>query len=166
MTLDNAQHSEVPLRKELEFIRCTMEIEKIHNPDSPSIQFQISTNFFDWAVPNRSIQAAVEAILKRDHPESTSPGQLIVEAQPEDENLLVHIHDSRPLRDSIELELLQTTLSELNEKREQEIQEPQEPISTPLKRCGIIVGVWSGLAIYFFIMNGYEFAAKNKPIPW
>ncbi len=200
MTLDNAQHREVPLRKELEFVRCTMEIEKIHNPDSPSIQFQISTNCFDWAVPNRSIQAAVEAILKRDHPESTSPGQLIVEAQPEDENLLVHIHDSRPLRDSNELELLQTTLNELNGKRaqeisikleqngdgilatlkiepqikenveaeirEQKIQEPQEPASNPLKRWGIIVGVWSGLAIYFFLMNAYEFASKNKPIPW
>jgi two-component system LytT family sensor kinase len=200
MTLDNAQHREVPLRKELEFIRCTMEIEKIHNPDSPSIQFQVSTNCFDWPVPNRSIQPAVEAILKRYHPNSISRGQIIVEAQPQGETLLVHIHDSRPLLDSDELESLQSTINDLNGKRSQEIaikleqngegvlavlkidsnikdkaeteirkqkvEEPQEPPSNPLKRWGIIVGVWSGLAVYFFLMNAYEFAAKNKPIPW
>jgi two-component system, LytTR family, sensor kinase len=200
MTLDNAQHREVPLRKELEFVRCTMEIEKIHNPDSPSIQFQISTQCFDWPVPNRSIQPAVEAILKRDHPNSISPGQIIVEAGPDGETLLVHIHDSRPLRDSDELESLQTTINDLNVKRSQEIaikleqngegvlavlkidskiknkaeteirkqkvEEPQDPPSNPVKRWGIIVSVWSGLAAYFFLMYAYKFAAENKPIPW
>ncbi|MCI0442336.1 histidine kinase [bacterium] len=200
MTLDNAQHREVPLRKELEFVRCTMEIEKIHNPDSPSIQFQISTQCFDWPVPNRSIQPAVEAILKRDHPNSISQGQIIVEAEPDGETLLVHIHDSRPLRDPDELESLQTTINDLNVKRSQEIaikleqngqgvlavlkinskikneveteirkqkvEEPQDPPSNPVKRWGIIVGVWSGLAAYFFLMYAYKFAAENKPIPW
>jgi LytS/YehU family sensor histidine kinase len=121
MTLDNAQHREVPLRKELEFVRCTMEIEKIHNPYAPSIQFQISTDCFDWPVPNRSIQPALETILKRDQSKSTQPGQIIVDAQPEGKTLLVHIHDSRPLRDSSELESLQTTINNLNGKRAQEV---------------------------------------------
>jgi two-component system LytT family sensor kinase len=200
MTLDNGQHREVPLRKELEFVRCTMEIEKIHNPDSPSIQFQISTQCFDWPVPNRSIQPAVEAILKRDHKKSTSPGQIIVEVQLEGETLLIHIHDDRPLRDPDELESLQSTINELNGKRTQEnaikldqngegilavlkidpkikheteteirvekAEEPQEPPSNPLKRWGIIVGIWSGLAVYFFLMNAYGFAKEKKVIPW
>jgi LytS/YehU family sensor histidine kinase len=200
MTLDNAQHREVPLRKELEFVRCTMEIEKIHNPDSPSIQFQVSTNCFDWPVPNRSIQPAVETILKRNHHKSSSPGQIIVEVHPENESLLIHIHDNRPLRDPDELESLQSTLNELNGKRAQETgitleqngegilavlridpktkdeveteiriqkaEEPQEPPSNPVKRWGIIVAVWSGMALYFFTMNSYKFWADKKPVPW
>ena len=192
MTLDNAQNREVPLRKELEFVRCTMEIEKIHNPDSPSIQFQISTDCFDWPVPNRSIQPAIEAILKRDHGNSISPGQIIVEAEPKDDTLLVHIHDSRPLSDSTELPSLQTSLTDLNaevqqesegilavlrigpnikeniepENREQKIEEPQEPPANPVKRWGIILAVWSGLAAYFFAMNANKFATENQRIPW
>lgn len=200
MTLDNAQNREVPLRKELEFVRCTMEIEKIHNLDSPSIQFQISTDCFDWPVPNRSIQAAVEAILKRDCRNSNSPGQIIVEVQPDKERLMVHLHDNRPLRDPDELESLQTSINELNGKRAQETaiqleqngqgilavlkiepkikdeieheirvqkaEKPQEPPSNPIKRWGIIVGVWSGMALYFFTMNAYKFWADKKPIPW
>lgn len=192
MTLDNAQHREVPLRKELEFVRCTMEIEKIHNPDSPSIQFQISTHCFDWPVPNRSIQPAVEAILKRDDRNSISPAQITVEVEPDGEILAVHIHDSRPLGDSAELQLLQTSLKALNaevqqegegisavlridpnvkenletENREQKIEEPQEPPSDPIRRWGIIVCIWSGLALYFFVMNAYTFVSKNKPVPW
>jgi two-component system, LytTR family, sensor kinase len=192
MTLDNAQHREVPLRKELEFVRCTMEIEKIHNPHSPSIQFQISTHCFDWPVPNRSIQPAVEAILKRDHSKSNSQGQIIVEAQPDGDTLLVHIHDSRALGYSTELETLKTSLIDLNaevqqesegilavlridpnikenvepEIRKEKIEERQEPPADPKKRWGTILGVWSGLALYFFAMNAYALASKNKPIPW
>jgi two-component system, LytTR family, sensor kinase len=192
MTLDNAQHREVPLRKELEFVRCTMEIEKIHNPGSPSIQFQVSTNCFDWAVPNRSIQRAVEVILKRDHPDASSPGQITVEAEPDGDTLLVHIRDSRPPVRTSELQTLQTSLNDLHgevhqedggiltilridpnikenvdtEIRQQKIKEPQELPSDPIKRWLITVGAWSGMALYFFTMNAYKFAADKKPIPW
>jgi two-component system, LytTR family, sensor kinase len=192
MTLDNAQGREVPLRKELEFVRCTMEIEKIHNPDSPSIQFQISAHCFDWPVTNRSIQPAVEIILKRHHHNSISPGQIIVEAEPDGEILSVHIHDSRPLADPTELQHLQTSLKASNvevqqegegilavlkidpnfkenhetETSEQKVEEHQEPAVNPIKRWGIILAVWSGLAVYFFVMNAYALASKNKPIPW
>ncbi|MCI0417043.1 histidine kinase, partial [bacterium] len=122
MTLDNAQHRAVPLNKELDFVRCTVEIEKIHDPAAPSIQFQIAPGCLDWPVPNRSVQPAVEAILKRNRTGSPLPDRILVEAKPDGQTLLIQIHDPHPPSNPTEIDSLRNTINELNGDREQEIE--------------------------------------------
>jgi LytS/YehU family sensor histidine kinase len=205
MTLDNAQHREIPLSKELDFVKCTLEIEKLRDKTAPSIHFQIAPGSLDKFVPNRIVQAPIEAMLKRNRNRELSNEQILVEAHLLGNELQIQIKDSLPLVDASELESLRAAIASLENSRErsvhfvveeqhgalcvsmkmetmnQELQvtydnliprvekqviEFQDPPVNPVRRWGIIVGAFSGVAGYFIFSDALAMTLKNEKIPW
>jgi signal transduction histidine kinase len=64
MTLDNAGAQEVPLRQEMEFLRCYLEIERIRFQDRMRVTMEIESEALDARVPNLILQPIVENAIK------------------------------------------------------------------------------------------------------
>lgn len=72
LTLDTSGSSQVALRKELEFLKCYLEIQKLRLNNTLSLEFDISPETLDAGVPNLLLYWLVECSIERRH----SPEQL------------------------------------------------------------------------------------------
>ena len=204
MTLDNAQYREIPLSKELDFVKCTTELEKFREKSAVSIQYQISPGCLDWLVPNRIIQTPIEAMLKRNRTQAENSDQIVVEADRHGNLLTIQIHDLLKVSNKSELDSLQSSLKSFTQTHSRNMEfsieekdskasvllridnqpenenpsteainasatqhsEYKDPPINPVRRWGIIVAAWSGVAFYFILMNSMFFKMEGKPVPW
>lgn len=93
LTLEEHHAQQVPLARELEFVRCYLDIQRIRFRDRLETRFDVSDDALRAAVPSMILQPLVENALRHGLSDRTSRGNLSVEARREDEHLRVCIED-------------------------------------------------------------------------
>jgi len=79
--LESAMTQEVPLGKELEFIRGYLEIERIRFRDRLSVQWDLQPDLLDASVPHLILQPLVENALRHGIAPQERAGVLMISAQ-------------------------------------------------------------------------------------
>jgi signal transduction histidine kinase len=79
--LESAMTQEVPLGKELEFIRGYLEIERIRFRDRLSVQWDLQSDLLDASVPHLILQPLVENALRHGIAPQERAGVLVIAAQ-------------------------------------------------------------------------------------
>jgi len=96
LTLQSSGTQEIPLRQELEFLNCYLEIEKVRFQDRLTVKTDIDPLAMDLSVPNLILQPIVEnAIRHAIAPRSTS-GRIEITAGMQNENLCLQVKDNGP----------------------------------------------------------------------
>lgn len=93
MTLDNAGAQEVPLRQEMEFLRCYLEIERIRFQDRMRVTMEIDPDAMDVPVPNLILQPIVENAIKYAVVLRSSAGHIQIRAQRAAGSLRMQVED-------------------------------------------------------------------------
>jgi LytS/YehU family sensor histidine kinase len=95
-TLENAGAQEVPLRKELEFIRPYLEIEQARLGDRLSVTTEVDADALDASVPYLLLQPLVENAVRHGIAPFTSHGRVEIRARRDNGELRVEICDNGP----------------------------------------------------------------------
>jgi LytS/YehU family sensor histidine kinase len=96
MTLDDGGAQEVPLRKELDFIRAYLELEEIRLGERLTVTFEIAPETLDAFVPNLLLQPLVENAIRHGIAPYAAPGRISICARREADTLRVLVKDSGP----------------------------------------------------------------------
>lgn len=96
MTLDNSGAQEVQLRKELEFLRCYLEIERVRFQDRLTTEMQIEPRALDARVPNLILQPIVENAIRHGVAPRSAPGRIEIYAKQRNGSLRIEVRDNGP----------------------------------------------------------------------
>jgi hypothetical protein len=98
--LDDATTQEVPLRRELAFVRNYLEIEQIRFSDRLDVVFAVDDDTLDAKVPHLILQPLVENAIRHGIAPHGSGGRLVIAARRENGRLLLDVtDDGRGLED-------------------------------------------------------------------
>lgn len=92
-TLDSTGEIEVPLKKEIEFIKNYLEIEQIRFGDRLKVKFEVDNNTNDLFVPNLILQPIVENSIKHGISKSRNGGEIIIKSSIEQNILKLIVSD-------------------------------------------------------------------------
>ncbi len=93
LTVDAAGTQEVPLRRELDFLRAYLEIEQARFRDRLSVRMHVDPDVLDARVPNLLLQPLVENSLRHGIAERAGPGCIEVSAGREGGRLRLEVRD-------------------------------------------------------------------------
>lgn len=97
LTLQNSGVQEVPLKQEMEFLRCYLEIEQIRFQDRLTVRMDIDPQTLDAYVPNLMWQPLVENAIKHGIAQRTVPGGCIeIGAHRKNDTLCLRVKDNGP----------------------------------------------------------------------
>ena len=96
LTLDNSGAQEVSLRKELEFLTCYLEIERVRFQDRLTTSLQVDPAALDAPVPNLILQPIVENALLHGVAQTRGPGRVEIYAKRENGSLRIRVRDNGP----------------------------------------------------------------------
>jgi two-component system LytT family sensor kinase len=96
MTLEGADHQQVPLRQELQLLRSYLEIEQIRFRDRLSVRFDVEPAVLDDAVPNLILQPILENAIRHGIARKTSPGCVEIRASHQNGHLALQVQDDGP----------------------------------------------------------------------
>jgi len=96
LTLDSAGIQEVPLRQELEFLKCYLDIERIRFKDRLTVEMEIEPGAFEARLPNLILQPIVENAIRHGIAPRTDAGRIEITARRFDGALQVQITDNGP----------------------------------------------------------------------
>jgi sensor histidine kinase YesM len=94
LTLDNSGAQEVTLQKELEFLKCYLEIESIRFQDRLSVNMEIEPQTLDARVPNLILQPIVENAIKHGIAPRAAPGRLSIRVRRAGSLLEIEVEDN------------------------------------------------------------------------
>jgi two-component system, LytTR family, sensor kinase len=94
LTLDNSGAQEVSLQKELEFLKCYLEIERIRFQDRLTVNMEVEPQTLDARVPNLILQPIVENAIKHGISPRAAPGRIDIRVNREDHLLRVEVEDN------------------------------------------------------------------------
>ena len=94
LTLDNSGAQEVSLQKELEFLKCYLEIERIRFQDRLTVNMEVEPQALDARVPNLILQPIVENAIKHGISPRAAPGRIDIRAKRENGLLLLQVEDN------------------------------------------------------------------------
>ncbi|HVG18597.1 MAG TPA: histidine kinase [Blastocatellia bacterium] len=94
LTLDNSGAQEVSLQKELEFLKCYLEIERIRFQDRLTVNMEVEPQTLDARVPNLILQPIVENAIKHGISPRAAPGRIDIRARRENGLLRVQVEDN------------------------------------------------------------------------
>ena len=94
LTLDTSGTSRVPLRKELEFVRCYLEIQKLRLQKNPQVQFQIDPEGLDFQVPNLILHSLIQEAMERRQNAQDFDALLDVRVQTDPDCLKIEVTDA------------------------------------------------------------------------
>lgn len=94
MTLKNIGVQEVTLEKEVEMLKCYLDIEKIRFGNRLSTTFSVSPDVIDFQIPNLILQPIVENAVKHGIAPQTAKGQINIKANQTNGRLKVEIEDN------------------------------------------------------------------------
>ncbi|MEZ5426940.1 MAG: histidine kinase [Pyrinomonadaceae bacterium] len=98
LTIDNNGTQELSLERELEFLKCYLEIEQIRFRDRLRIELEVAPETLSARVPNLILQPLVENAIKHGIAGSIKAGLIRVSAEKRDEFLKLEIrNDGRVL---------------------------------------------------------------------
>ncbi len=121
-TLDQSETAEVPLRREIEFLKTYLEIEQMRFPDRLTVDFHIPEAMEDLLVPELILQPVVENALRHGILPREEPGRIEIAARTQDGVLELSVRNNGaplpdgadgPLREGIGLRNVRSRLSHL-----------------------------------------------------
>jgi two-component system LytT family sensor kinase len=96
LTLENSGAQEVSLQKELEFLRCYLEIERVRFQDRLTTHMEIESKALDTPVPNLILQPIVENALRHGIAPRSTPGRIEISAKRKNGLLRIEVQDNGP----------------------------------------------------------------------
>jgi two-component system, LytTR family, sensor kinase len=96
LTLDNSGAHEVSLEKELEFLKCYLDIERVRFQDRLTTSLDIEPRALDAPVPNLILQPIVENALRHGLAQRSAPGHLEISAKRYNGSLRIQVRDNGP----------------------------------------------------------------------
>jgi two-component system, LytTR family, sensor kinase len=96
LTLENSGAQEVSLQKELEFLKCYLEIERVRFQDRLTTHLDIEPLALDSPVPNLILQPIVENALRYGVAPRSTPGRIEISAKRDDGSLRIEVKDNGP----------------------------------------------------------------------
>ncbi|MDT5156950.1 MAG: two-component system, LytTR family, sensor kinase [Acidobacteriota bacterium] len=96
LTLENSGAAEVSLQKELEFLTCYLEIERVRFQDRLTTSLEVEPAALDSPVPNLILQPIVENALRHGVARSTAPGHVEISAKRDGGSLRIRVRDNGP----------------------------------------------------------------------
>jgi signal transduction histidine kinase len=94
LTLDASATQEVPLRRELEFLNCYLEIERIRFNDRLTTSLKVDQSALDCRVPNLILQPLVENAIRHGVAPRSAHGHVEVRAERRGELLRLQVSDN------------------------------------------------------------------------
>jgi signal transduction histidine kinase len=94
LTLENSGAHEVSLQKELEFLKCYLEIERVRFRDRLTTHLDIENRTLDIPVPNLILQPIVENALRHGIAPRSTPGRIEISAKREHGSLRIQVKDN------------------------------------------------------------------------
>jgi two-component system, LytTR family, sensor kinase len=96
LTLENSGAQEVSLQKELEFLKCYLEIERVRFQDRLTTHLDIEARALDSPVPNLILQPIVENALRYGIAAHNAPGRIEISAKRDNGSLRIQVRDNGP----------------------------------------------------------------------
>ena len=96
LTLENSGAQEVSLQKELEFLRCYLDIERVRFQDRLTTSLDVEPRALDTPVPNLILQPIVENALRHGVAQRSTPGRVEISAKRENGSLRIQVRDNGP----------------------------------------------------------------------
>jgi len=96
LTLENSGAQEVSLQKELEFLTCYLEIERVRFQDRLTTSIEVEPAALDAPVPNLILQPIVENALRHGIAQTRGPGRVEISAKRENGSLRIRVRDNGP----------------------------------------------------------------------
>jgi two-component system, LytTR family, sensor kinase len=96
LTLDNSGAQQVSLQKELEFLTCYLEIERVRFQDRLTTSVEVEPAALDAPVPNLILQPIVENALRHGIAQTRGPGRVEISAKRENGSLRIRVWDNGP----------------------------------------------------------------------
>ena len=96
LTLENSGAQEVTLEKELAFLRCYLEIERIRFHDRLTTRVDVDPRALDSLVPNLILQPIVENAIRHGVAPRSTPGHVEILAKQNDGTLRIEVKDNGP----------------------------------------------------------------------
>jgi LytS/YehU family sensor histidine kinase len=94
VTLERGSVQQVPLERELSFLRLYLEIERIRFHDRLEVDFEVDPDALDALVPTLILQPLVENAVRHGVARLTGPGRVGVHAAREDGKLVLQVADT------------------------------------------------------------------------
>lgn len=94
LTLDTAAAQEVPLRQEIEFLNCYLEIERIRFRDRLTTRLDVDPQALECRVPNLILQPIVENAIRHGVAPRSAPGRIEVRAERKGGSLRLQVRDN------------------------------------------------------------------------
>ncbi len=96
LTLDTAATQEVPLRQELNFLNCYLEIERIRFHDRLTTRLHVEPQTLSCRVPNLILQPIVENAIRHGIGPRSAPGRIEISAKRDHGSLRIEVRDNGP----------------------------------------------------------------------
>jgi LytS/YehU family sensor histidine kinase len=96
LTLENSGAQEVTLQKEMEFLTCYLEIERIRFQDRLVTRMDLDEETLDAMVPNLILQPIVENAIRHAIAPRSTPGLIEIEAKQHGDKLRIQVRDNGP----------------------------------------------------------------------
>ncbi|MBC7929666.1 MAG: histidine kinase, partial [Rubrivivax sp.] len=94
LTLETSAAQEVPLRQELEFLDCYLEIERIRFQDRLTTRLEVDPQVLDCRVPNLVLQPIVENAIRHGVAPRAAPGHIEIRAERCGQTLRLQVRDN------------------------------------------------------------------------
>ena len=96
LTLEGVGVKEVPLAKEIEFLKGYLEIEQVRFGDRLTVDMQIAPEVLGARIPYLILQPLVENAIRHGIAPRSQPGRVVIRAQSENGFLVLEIRDNGP----------------------------------------------------------------------
>ncbi len=96
LTLENAGTQEVTLKREIEFLNCYLDIQRVRFGNRLTTTFQIEPESLDALLPNLILQPIVENAFQHGISQRIGPGNITVTAKRRGKSLVLHVQDNGP----------------------------------------------------------------------
>ena len=94
--LDDSEHQEVPLARELEYVRLYLAVERVRFADRLRVEMRIAPDALDAAVPHLCLQPIVENAIRHGIEASATAGELVISARRQAGMLELIVEDDGP----------------------------------------------------------------------
>ena len=94
--LDDSEQQEVPLARELEYVRLYLAVERVRFADRLHVDMRIAPDSLDAAVPHLCLQPIVENAIRHGIEASASAGELVIGARRVGGRLELVVEDDGP----------------------------------------------------------------------
>jgi len=96
MSLEHAREQEMPLERELAFIECYMDLQKIRFEDRLALMTKIDPDVMSALVPSLILQPLVENAVRHGIASGAAAGRIEIQAWRDQNSLLLTVHDDGP----------------------------------------------------------------------